>query len=666
MPNEVKQRKKSQPQKSSDDTPETAADGPGEAHAVKAVSGHASGGEHKSSVLDFKGVLCLLSLTACGVLSWVVLQQNERFSDIEEKFQLLHKKTSPLIAMEHDIQTVSKQLAASEDDLQVALSSVSMASRLQQDISTLHAAVMAIQADEKSASGDLQEVNAHFLNVTETWQQRLGVINSDLVALKSESRDAHSEATEKVNEAERRVKSLEERLEELEDSTKRNARAMVRTEEDDVKKAQDHLDWNTKQIQKLNDQISSLAQKESELSSQLQEHIPKAEECEQHLPKVEEAIRSIVRLASDLSGTEKRLEELTLQVFGSEDSMLKAVNEILQLRQELDTLHAKNSILKMKDELSVVKEAVRELTLVLRQNHDENQGESASQVEEEEWTHEEDEPWENEEEPLLIDEIMQCESVRLKLEGLGAQKGLESGLKRLEQETMQLKDWSSGLSEKQSQLQTSLTTLRAAVRQIEERTSAIAKDFTSKVSSVRTDVRRMDGLRSELESLLSQVGELEDKASQVERTMVKRIGDVLANSIDRVSSLRSSSERNSQAIEQLQRRIPELVSADRKLAERLRELESGRAKVIRTVTFASDLKPKVFTIKRDFGALEPQLVDLTLRIGQLAEDLTKREQEIVELRQTLTNLTTVESELGQAARQVSQIIDSSDQCKNHG
>lgn len=396
MPNEVKQRKK--PTKPTGDTTPETTEANDKEQKVKTVTGDISGEEKRSSCFDVKSISCILTLTACAALSWVVMQQNERFSEIEEKFRLLHLKTSPLISMEEELQKVSKKLAASEDDLQVALSTVSMASGLQKDISTLHAAVMAIQADEKSASHDLQEVNAHFLNVTETWQQRLGVVNSDLVALKSESRKAHTEATEKVNEAERRAKSLEEKLEELEDSTKRNARALERTEGDDVKRAQDQLDWNTKQIQKLKDQISSLAQSESKLSSQLQEHIPKAEECEQHLPKVEEAVRSIVRLASDLSGTEKRLEELTLQVFGMEDSMLKALNEILQIRQELDTLHAKNNILKMKDELSVVKEAVKQLTLVLRQNRDENHIESDGQEEEEEWTNEEDEPWEKEEE----------------------------------------------------------------------------------------------------------------------------------------------------------------------------------------------------------------------------------------------------------------------------
>lgn len=254
-----------------------------------------------------------------------------------------------------------------------------------------------------------------------------------------------------------------------------------------------------------------------------------------------------------------------------------------------------------------------------------------------------------------------CESVRLMLEGLGGQRGaLKSQLEGLEQDVTRLKEWVSGLSEKRAQLQSSLTSLREAVGQIEERTLAITKDFTSKVSSVRTDVRRMDGLHSELESLLTQVGELEDKTAQAERNMVKRIGDVLAGSIDRVSNLRATSERNTRAIEQLRARIPELASADQQISERLVELESGRARLIRTVTFASDLKPKVAALRRDFGAFEPQLSDLTLRIGRLAKDLTEREQEIAELRQTLSNLTAVEGDLSVTSKQVSEIADISD------
>ncbi|KAF7647697.1 hypothetical protein LDENG_00167940 [Lucifuga dentata] len=252
------------------------------------------------------------------------------------------------------------------------------------------------------------------------------------------------------------------------------------------------------------------------------------------------------------------------------------------------------------------------------------------------------------------------------LEGLGCQQGaLQPQLKALEQDVGLLKDWTSGLTEKRAQLQTSLSALRDAVGQVEERTSAITKDFANKVASVRTDVRRMDGLHSELESLLTQVGELEDKTTQVERNMVKRIGDLLASSIDRVSSLRASSERSAQAIEQLRRRIPELTTADTQISERLRELESGRARLIRTVTFAGDLKPKVASIKRDFGAFEPQVSDLTLRIGRLAEDLTKREQDIAELKQTLANLSAVEGDLSVTTKEVSQIADISDVGEMH-
>ncbi|KAF1372287.1 hypothetical protein PFLUV_G00263700 [Perca fluviatilis] len=404
MPTELKQRKKSQ--KQSDEVSETSAvNGKDEAQKGKTEAGNNAGANKTSSSLDIRSIMCLLSLAACGALSWVVLQQNERFSEIEEKYKSLHGKTSSLFDMEEEVLKVSKKLAASEDDLQEALSTVSLATRLQQDISTLHAAVMVMQADENSASRDLQTVNAHFLNVTETWQERLAAITSDLAALKAESREAHGGATEQVNEAERRARSLAEKLEELEDSTKRNARALERTEGDDTKRIQDHLDWNTKQIHKLEEQIGSLTKSEAELSSQLQEHIPRAQECEEHLPQVEEAVRTILRLAGDLSGAEKRLEEVTLQVFGTEDSMLKALNEIIQIRQELDTLQAQNSILKMKNELSVVKEAVRELTMVLRETTADSQKDSDT-LEEEEWKYDdeevEEEEWEKDETTQLL------------------------------------------------------------------------------------------------------------------------------------------------------------------------------------------------------------------------------------------------------------------------
>lgn len=54
----------------------------------------------------------------------------------------------------------------------------------------------------------------------------------------------------------------------------------------------------------------------------------------------------------------------------------------------------------------------------------------------------------------------------------------------LKQEVSRLKEWASGLTGKRSQLEGSLTSLRNAVGQIEERTSAITKDFANKVCRI--------------------------------------------------------------------------------------------------------------------------------------------------------------------------------------
>ncbi|XP_042565977.1 inhibitor of nuclear factor kappa-B kinase-interacting protein isoform X2 [Clupea harengus] len=208
----------------------------------------------------------------------------------------------------------------------------------------------------------------------------------------------------------------------------------------------------------------------------------------------------------------------------------------------------------------------------------------------------------------------------------------------LEQELSQLTAWSSGATERRQQAQEKVLALARAVERIEQHTSSITRDMNAKVAAVRTDIRRMGGLESDVESLLARTGELEDKASEVERTMIKRMGELLVGSIDRVTSLKSATERNAQRLEQMRKQTPELLAADRRLSERILALESGRARLMRTVTFAGDLKPKVFTIQRDFTALEPRLDDLTLRIGQLAEHVMKSEKDLGELSESLASL----------------------------
>ncbi|KAL7882759.1 hypothetical protein SRHO_G00004170 [Serrasalmus rhombeus] len=261
--------------------------------------------------------------------------------------------------------------------------------------------------------------------------------------------------------------------------------------------------------------------------------------------------------------------------------------------------------------------------------------------------------------PVTIVENDDCDDVQVLLESREVKSSL-AHLSRLEQEVSQLREWSSGLTEQRHQMQEKLAILLQAVEQIKNRTAAISSDMTSKVASVRTDVRRMGGLEGEVDTLLTQTGQLEEKVAQVEKHMVKRVGEVLAASIDRISGLKSSSEKNSQNLEQVRKLIPELSATDKKLFDRILAVESSRAKLIRTVTFATDLRPKVLTIKRDFAMLEPQLADLTLRIGHLAEDVMKREEDIAQIKESLANLMTVRGDLKQADEELAVKSTSSD------
>ncbi|KAJ3612688.1 hypothetical protein NHX12_020953 [Muraenolepis orangiensis] len=371
MSNEIKQRKKTtqSAKSSSNSSSNPKANGKDEEEEAEKANmattpGHSVDPGGKPSV-DLKTCLSLLTLAVCG---------NERFAELENRYQLLHEKSTAVFSMEEELLRVSEKLSSSQDDLQEALSTAATATRLQQDLAALHGVVTAIQAEESAASRHLRAVNAHFLNVTETWAGRMVAVTSDLVALKAEAREAHSGATERVNEAERRARSLGERLDELADSSARNVRALERSEDEDAKRAQGQLDWNTGQVHKLDGQLGDLARREEELATQLREHVPRARECEKHLPAVEEAVRSILRLGSELSGAEARLEEVTLQVLGTEDSMLKTLGDIVEIRKEMDKVQARDGVLKMKRELEVVKEAVHELTMVLRESRGAGEG----------------------------------------------------------------------------------------------------------------------------------------------------------------------------------------------------------------------------------------------------------------------------------------------------
>ncbi|XP_027007351.1 inhibitor of nuclear factor kappa-B kinase-interacting protein-like [Tachysurus fulvidraco] len=329
-----------------------------------------SGKTSQCSSVDLRTAVSLLSLSACFLLAWAMLQQNARFNEVEEKYRHLYEKAGDLLALEKKFNAASRKLEASEDHLKGALSSLTTLTELQQEVNSLNGIVTAMHEDQHASSRRLQSVNDRFLNVTETWQGGLANVTEDLTTLRYESHSVHGRVTERVNEAEEHLRALVKRLEELEDSTKRNGRVLDRTEEEDTKSIQRQLDWNTKQVTRFQEQLLLLSKRDEELEEKLVEMEPQAKKCQAHLPVVEDAVRSILRLGADLSGTERRLEDLTLQVVGTEDSLIKVLTEILQLQQTLDDLQVDNSVMNVRNELGVVKDAMKELKRVHREDLD--------------------------------------------------------------------------------------------------------------------------------------------------------------------------------------------------------------------------------------------------------------------------------------------------------
>ncbi|KAM6291607.1 inhibitor of nuclear factor kappa-B kinase-interacting protein isoform 2-T2 [Porphyrio hochstetteri] len=230
-------------------------------------------------------------------------------------------------------------------------------------------------------------------------------------------------------------------------------------------------------------------------------------------------------------------------------------------------------------------------------------------------------------------------------------------IKHLQEDIYTMKTWSSSIIKKQEELQKNLTTLFHAVSHVEQDAASVAKNVTLTIVTVKTDLRRISGLVSDMTALTDSLRTLEDKVEKGEKKTVKNIGDLLTSSIDRSTELQSLASSNARRIEQIKAALSELRSNFSKHSDRLLSLEGERAKVLKTVTFANDLKPKMYKLKKDFGTLEPLINDLTLRIGRLMEDVLRREKEILLLNEKLANLTRVQTEIKDMKDEISKISD---------
>ncbi|XP_059101491.1 inhibitor of nuclear factor kappa-B kinase-interacting protein isoform X2 [Peromyscus eremicus] len=254
---------------------------------------------------------------------------------------------------------------------------------------------------------------------------------------------------------------------------------------------------------------------------------------------------------------------------------------------------------------------------------------------------------------LISDKYQKCEALMEQLKAFQ----ILAQLKLLQEEIHEMKIWSSGMTEKHGILSNSLTSLSQDITKVDQGTTSTAKDVGLKVTSVKTDLRRISGLVTEVASLADSVQELEQKVGKVETVTVENIGDLLSSSIDRTAALRKTASENSRRIDSLAQGLAELQGDFDKHTDRFLSLESDRAKVLKAVAFANDLKPKVYNLKKDFLRLEPLVNDLTLRIGRLGSDLIQREKEIAFLKEKISNLTIVQAEINDIKDEITRISD---------
>ncbi|XP_037016570.2 inhibitor of nuclear factor kappa-B kinase-interacting protein isoform X1 [Artibeus jamaicensis] len=310
--------------------------------------------------VDPRTGVSLLSLGMCLGLAWFVFQQMEKFAKVESQYQLLKIETHEFQGLRSKISLISEKLESTESILQEATSSISLVTQFEQEVSSLQHVMHDIQNNEEMLTQEMQSLNEKFHNVTNLWKRSLEEMNVNTDIFKSESKHIHSQVTVQINSAEQGIKLLTERLKDLEDSTLRNIRTVKRQEEEDLLRVEEQLGSDTRAVEKLEEEQHALFARDEDLTNKLSSYGPNVEECKTHLPTIESAIRSVLKVSQDLIGTEKKMEDLTIQMFNMEDDMLKAVSEIMEMQKTLEGLQYDNSMLKMQNELDVLKGKVHD------------------------------------------------------------------------------------------------------------------------------------------------------------------------------------------------------------------------------------------------------------------------------------------------------------------
>uniref|UniRef100_A0A8C5QL40 IKBKB interacting protein n=1 Tax=Leptobrachium leishanense TaxID=445787 RepID=A0A8C5QL40_9ANUR len=242
---------------------------------------------------------------------------------------------------------------------------------------------------------------------------------------------------------------------------------------------------------------------------------------------------------------------------------------------------------------------------------------------------------------LVFGKLLKTEEAVIKFKELGITQRAE-GFRR---DLSSLGASCKAIADNRDRLEGNLTTLQKAFAKFEKSTSNITNEISMRINTVKTDVRRISGFETDINSLIESVIELENKLEKVEKSTVQSIGNSLADSIDRITDLKNAVSRNSDRIDLIKKRLVELRSDFSDNSEKLQNLESDRLKVMQAVHFANDLKPKVFTLRKDLSQVQNIMNDLSLRLGRLAQDLLKREREVMAISDQVFNFTAMKSEI---------------------
>ncbi|KAG9491093.1 inhibitor of nuclear factor kappa-B kinase-interacting protein isoform X1 [Eleutherodactylus coqui] len=335
---------------------------------VKKSRDQSPGPDSGSSYLDFRTVLCSLCLAVCVALTWIVFQQSQNFTILEQKYHSLQSRSSALQELEEKVSQIFGKLVSTDEVLAEATSSSSLVSNLQQQMTSLYSDVDLIQARERSLSEKMQIINLRFQNNTDSWKKSLDEMNLETDSVKSEAKSFHNQMTSMINSADQTLKQLSEKLKEFESGTLRNFGTVKTQEDNDLQHISEVLEWDNNAIKELEKEQNDLGDMNQVVRNNMAEFEPKLTECIKNLPTIDTAVRSLLKVSNEMQELDKKVTTLTEQVFNTEDNLLKIITETLEIQHALESMQYDNSILKLQNDVSVLKEKANILSRIDEQS----------------------------------------------------------------------------------------------------------------------------------------------------------------------------------------------------------------------------------------------------------------------------------------------------------